>query len=59
MKENGKSDKILVQVKVQTDNTHSAVEYPVFRQLRIIVEFGIVKASDQYLVSELQWVTDL
>ena len=38
---------------------HGAVEYPVLRQLRTIVEFGIVKASDQYLVSELQWVTDV
>ena len=59
MKENGKSDKILVWVKVQTDNTHGAVEYLVLRQLKIIVEFGTVKASDQYLVSELRWVTDL
>ena len=27
--------------------------------LRIIVEFGTVKALDQYLVSELWWVTDV
>ena len=38
---------------------HSAVEYSVLSQPRLIVEFGIVKASDQYFVSELQWVTDL
>ena len=38
---------------------HCAVEYPVLRQLRIVVGFGIVKASDQYLVSELWWVTDV
>ena len=25
----------------------------------IIMEFGIVKSSDQYLFSELQWVTDV
>ena len=43
MKENGKSDKILAYVKVQTDNTHGIVEYLVLRKLGIIVEFGIVK----------------
>ena len=42
-----------------TDNMHGTVEYLVLRQLRIIVEFGIVKALDQYLVSELWWVMEL
>ena len=27
--------------------------------LGIIVEFGTVKVSDQYLMSELQWVMDV
>ena len=38
---------------------HSAVEYLVLRQLRIVVGFRIVKASDQYLVLELRWVMDM
>ena len=36
-----------------------AVEYLVLRQLGIVVEFGIIKALDQYLVLELWWVMDV
>ena len=38
---------------------HCAVEYLVLRQLGIVMGFRIIKASDQYLVLELQWVTDV
>ena len=38
---------------------YRAAEYPVLRQLGIVVGFRIVKASDQYLVLELWWVMDI